>query len=187
MDFSGEWTDLSAEMVALAGTVGTPVKEMAAHDRMELGRYCTLTILHPQPGTPSVGVGTDDLNAHSLVVRVDCSSFSFLVAGDADAATEETLLEVEAPLSVDVLRVSHHGSAYSSSEAFLKAVSARIAVISVGPNVYGHPSPSTLERLAAAGCDVRRTDREGALVVEVRGGVARMESWCKGVRNGEVG
>ena len=66
-----------------------------------------------------------------------------------------------------ILKVPHHGSKYSSSEAFLKSVDCDIAIISAGENnLYGHPHKETLERLEEAGCKVYRTDKDGAIIIE---------------------
>ncbi len=72
--------------------------------------------------------------------------------------------------SAYVLKVGHHGSKYSSSASFLKAVKPHIAVISVGAdNRFGHPAPETLARLAAVGATVYRTDQHGTIVVTTNG------------------
>ena len=69
-------------------------------------------------------------------------------------------------IDCDILKVAHHGSKYSSSEDFIEACSPEAAVISVGKNnFYGHPTPETLERLDSYGCEVFRTDREGAVIL----------------------
>jgi competence protein ComEC len=68
---------------------------------------------------------------------------------------------------VDVLKVSHHGSADPGLPALLARLRPRVAIVSVGArNPYGHPVPATLAALRAAGADVHRTDREGTVVVE---------------------
>jgi len=156
------------------------VKEASANDRMELGGNVVVTVLHPRAATGGADPPSDDLNARSLVLRIDCGSFSFLVAGDADAATEEDLATDPGRVDVDLLRVSHHGSAYSTSAAFLAVVTARVAVVSVGPNLYGHPSPRMLARLDEAGCRTYRTDESGAIVVDVRNGEAKVFPWIRG-------
>jgi competence protein ComEC len=65
-----------------------------------------------------------------------------------------------------VLKVAHHGSKYSSSQAFLNAVTPTYAVIQVGEdNTYGHPAPETLDRLAVVNAEVYRTDLHGTVVI----------------------
>ena len=68
------------------------------------------------------------------------------------------------------LKVGHHGSATSSSGAFLDAVRPRIALVSVGQgNTYGHPSADVLHALSARGAQVLRTDRAGTVVIRTDG------------------
>jgi competence protein ComEC len=66
----------------------------------------------------------------------------------------------------DVLKVGHHGSAYSSSAAFILAVHPRVAIVSVGRhNLFGHPATITLETLSAGGASLYRTDQCGAVTI----------------------
>jgi len=68
------------------------------------------------------------------------------------------------PVSVNFLKVAHHGSKTSTTEPFLAAAHPLFAAISVGrDNSFGHPSPEVTERLEAAGVHVYRTDRDGAI------------------------
>lgn len=74
------------------------------------------------------------------------------------------MMDAELPLAATVLKVGHHGSAASTSAAFLAQVAPQVAVISVGAeNRFGHPSPEVLERLA--GARVLRTDEHGRIEV----------------------
>jgi beta-lactamase superfamily II metal-dependent hydrolase len=69
-----------------------------------------------------------------------------------------------------VLKVGHHGSAYGTTDAFLAAVRPRYAIISVGRhNLFGHPAPSTVERLERFGAHIYRTDHNGAIIVSTDG------------------
>ncbi|HQD88265.1 MAG TPA: hypothetical protein PLZ87_06120, partial [Methanomassiliicoccaceae archaeon] len=71
---------------------------------------------------------------------------------------------------IEVLKVAHHGSRYSSSEQFLSATSPEIAVISAGAgNTYGHPHEEALERLEASGATIYRTDMNGTMVITTDG------------------
>ena len=82
-------------------------------------------------------------------------------------STESLLIDSGIDIDCDILKVAHHGSKYSSSSAFIEACSPEIAVISVGKhNFYGHPAPDTLKRFDSYGCDVFRTDEEGAVIIE---------------------
>lgn len=111
------------------------------------------------------GSGYEDLNNWSAVLKVQYGSTSFLLTGDAQAESEQEMLASRANLEADVLKVGHHGSHSSTTLAFLKAVSPKYAVISVGAgNDYGHPHQETLDKLAAAGVKVYRTDINGTVV-----------------------
>ena len=92
--------------------------------------------------------------------------------GDAGFRTEEYILSDDTDMSclaggADVIKIGHHGSKYSSSELFLTGIDASAAVISVGRNGYGHPAEDTLDRLQSSGTDVFRTDRSGAVIVNI--------------------
>jgi beta-lactamase superfamily II metal-dependent hydrolase len=111
------------------------------------------------------GSGYDNLNNWSAVIRVQFGDTSFLLTGDAQSESEQEMLASGANLKADVLKVGHHGSHSSTTPAFLKAVSPKNAVISVGAgNDYGHPHQETLAKLASAGVKVYRTDRDGTVV-----------------------
>ncbi|MEG2119665.1 MAG: DNA internalization-related competence protein ComEC/Rec2, partial [Pseudoflavonifractor sp.] len=70
---------------------------------------------------------------------------------------------------IELLVAGHHGSAYASSEELLTAVRPEYAVISVGHNSYGHPADAALERLAAVGCAIYRTDLMGTVTITSTG------------------
>jgi len=109
---------------------------------------------------------TGDPNEDSVVFRLTCGEVSVLLTGDATSDSEASMLGAGLALDSDVLKVGHHGSATSISAAFLAAVTPEDAVISVGAdNTYGHPAQATLDRLAAAGATVYRTDLDGTVVL----------------------
>jgi len=122
------------------------------------------TVLHPAPSWPGWG---EDVNEDSVVLLVEYGEFQALFAGDAGFPAEAA---VGGALSqVDLLKVGHHGSRGSTGDEWLEALRPRVAIISVGQNDYGHPAPATLERLAAHGIAVRRTDRDGTITVTTDG------------------
>jgi len=111
--------------------------------------------------------GYSDLNDYSAVVKLVYGNSSFLFMGDAEEASER---EIRADVDVDVLKVGHHGSSSSTSSSFLKKVTPQYAVISVGEdNTYGHPTQKTLDKLAAAGAKIYRTDLNGTIIISTNG------------------
>jgi competence protein ComEC len=78
-------------------------------------------------------------------------------------------------LQADVLKVPHHGAATSLPE-FFEAVDPQLAVVSVGPNPYGHPVAGILDELRSTGAEVFRTDRAGDITIEFGSGGPRVDS-----------
>lgn len=114
-------------------------------------------------------VAAEDANASSIVLLVTYGQTNFLLTGDATVGAEGVYGD-DVP-DVDVLKLGHHGSAGSSSYAFLADVSPETAVVSCGrDNRYGHPHPAVLARLADLGVDVFRTDRDGDVLLTSNGG-----------------
>lgn len=125
-------------------------------------------------------VGLTDPNLASTVTMIEYGMVRFLLVGDAELEEEEWLVRhYPTGLRADVLKVAHHGSSTSSSDAFLAAVSPRAAIISVGArNTYGHPSNDVLRALNNAGAEVLRTDHHGTVVARTDG--SRLEVEAKG-------
>jgi competence protein ComEC len=93
-----------------------------------------------------------------------------LLTGDAELEAQDALLTSGVELHAEVLKVPHHGSAYSDP-AFLQSVHAQLALVSVGlNNDYGHPSPLLIAELGRLGVPVRRTDSDGDVAVVVDAG-----------------
>jgi len=116
-------------------------------------------------------VGLKDPNLASTIAVVRYGLVRFLLVGDAERAEEDWLLaHHHDELRAQVLKVGHHGSSTSSSDAFLDAVHPDVAVISVGAgNMYGHPSNDVLHALSRVGAEVLRTDEAGTVIVSTDG------------------
>ena len=109
-------------------------------------------------------------NAGSLVLSVAFGEFSMLCTGDVEAKGEGALTKRLTGREYTVLKVAHHGSKQSSSEAFLRAAQPEIAIISAGEdNSYGHPHQETLKRLKVIGCKIFETVRNGAITLQTDG------------------
>jgi len=135
-------------------------------------------IVTPLPPTAAPAGRRNDA---ALVLRVEIGLASFLLAADIGAAREHELLASGIRLASTVLKVAHHGSRFSTTSEFLRAVRPTAAAISVGArNAYGHPDPGVLARLAEAGVAVYRTDEDGAVIFETDGGTLTVTRWARG-------
>jgi len=150
-------------MEASARSHNVPTLTPAAGDLIRLGSL-TLEIVspagnsHPAPGA--------DPNQRAIVIIARSARLRLLLTADAES-------DVLGPLAlspVDVLKVSHHGSADAGLPRLLEQIGPRIAVIEVGAgNSYGHPTPETLGALSRAGVQAWRTDKDGTVRIEVDG------------------
>jgi competence protein ComEC len=112
----------------------------------------------------------EDINDYSAVIKLTYGETSFLFTGDAEAVSEKEMVAKGYNLKADVLKVGHHGSTSSTSPVFLKAVSPKYAIISVGKdNQYGHPDSIILNRLKTFGVQVYRTDESGTIIAATDG------------------
>jgi len=119
-----------------------------------------LRVLHPE----SSDLGeTSSLNDSSVVLLLEYGSVGVLLTGDIGFPSEREIMESHDDLDCTVLKVPHHGSRYSTSSDFLDITDPEIAVIEVGKNSYGHPTPETMERLDDCGAIAFRTDRDGTV------------------------
>ena len=108
----------------------------------------------------------DSPNNSSIVMEIISADFSLLAAGDIEPIAQSQL--VQQLSQVDLYKVAHHGSRYQDLN-FMKALSPRISIISVGKdNTYGHPAPQTIAALSRIGSEVYRTDQDGALAIKAR-------------------
>jgi len=113
---------------------------------------------------------TKAANDNSIVIKVQDGAERFLLPGDIEKRVENDLVDDAAPLAADFLKVPHHGSKTSSSDAFVAAVAPKVAVVSVGEdNPFGHPFQGVVERYESAGVRFLRTDRDGAVTATTDG------------------
>jgi competence protein ComEC len=161
----------------------------AYHNALDVARRKHVPLVAPRPGAawrtddgvifrflgpslPFITGSRNDINENSVVFMLEyrCPTcrraFRMLFTGDAGAEAERRLLSDGVDLRADVLKVGHHGSAYSSTPDFIEAVHPKYAVISVGrDNVFGHPASSTIKTLSSVGARVYRTDDSGAIEI----------------------
>ena len=156
-------------LAELAVANGSKVNWCAAGDIARLGSFATVETLSPSAPddvakTPAHTMPTNDTG---LVVRIVFGEMKVLFCGDISVAVETGLVYNigDGGLTSQLMSVPHHGSKYSSSEAFIMCVSPKTAIAGVGKNNYGHPAPETVDRYESFGADFLRTDRDGMISV----------------------
>jgi competence protein ComEC len=148
------------DLVRAGRAAGARPAVVGQGDVLRSGRL-GLEVLWP-PRSRIDGPGTGDPNELSLVVLASWGGFSMLLTGDAEAESAPV-----SPGPIDALKVAHHGSDDGGLERLLERTVPRVAVISVGENPYGHPTPRTMASLDDQGIPVFRTDRDGDVEIEV--------------------
>jgi competence protein ComEC len=150
------------DVLAEARTTGVAVHRLARGGAVRAGGL-SLEVLWPPAELLQGPLADEDANRLSLVLLARWHRFSMLLTGDAEA--EAVPLD---PGPIDVLKVAHHGSDDAGLGELLERSGPRLAVISAGEdNPFGHPTPATLATLAEHGIRTLRTDRDGAVVLEV--------------------
>lgn len=157
--FEDDW---SQRLIRLADQYGTEIVFVEAGHSITI-EDMTIKILYPFDADVHV-----NNNSHSLVSLLILNDFQMLLTGDAYCEDEYTLMDAypEWLGELDVLKIAHHGSKTSSSEAFLKLVSPEVALISVGRhNLYGHPAADVVKRIEAHADYLRMTKDSGQITL----------------------
>ena len=155
-------TAASASLVSALEGAQIPVSAPQVGDVFALGSL-TLVVEGPLRRYASP-------NDQSIVIRVIGPSRDMLLAGDVEVIAQSELGHLEA----DVLKVPHQGAATSDPE-WLRSVGADVAVVSVGPNQFGHPAAWVIDVLEGSGAHVLRTDRDGNVAVDLAAPVGQAQ------------
>ena len=151
---------VKSTLAAAFARAGTVVQQVRRGASLRFGAL-SAKVLSP------AGISGDP-NSDSVVILLQAGGRRFLFTGDVTGANEAAVgaqLARGPPLAV--LKVAHHGSAYSTTAAFLSQARPRFAVIEVGHNSYGHPSAATIARLRAAGARIYDTLKNGTITLSV--------------------
>lgn len=109
-------------------------------------------------------------NDGSLVLFAKIGGLTWLFTGDLEKEGEMKIVNAYPKLKVDVLKVGHHGSSTSTSDAFLTHIKPSISIISVGRhNRFGHPDQEVVNRLKKEKVTIYRTDEMGSISYQFKG------------------
>lgn len=139
-------------------TEGREVLHPTTGDGFTLGN-AEITVLSPKKGKTY-----EKENDYSLAIMIKYGSFSAVLTGDAEAEAEKDMISSGLLSKCNIYVAGHHGSASSSSEKFMKKISPKSVIISVGKdNAYSHPADTVLECFEKLDSEVYRTDTMGSI------------------------
>ena len=143
--------------------VNRVIKRMTAGQNVTVSEDVYIETLWPETIDPEKG---QDANDQCSAFMVHYKEYRILVTGDLDETGEKSMLKKYAgtdKLRADILKIGHHGSATSTCQEFLDAIKPSYAVIQVGKNNYGHPTPKVIEKLKNSCIIILRNDYNGAV------------------------
>ena len=165
------------ELLQAAGAKNVPVSRCSEGEIIRLDDRTFMQVLNPEL---NCSVDEASLNNSSLVLKLYYESIAVLFTGDAETEVEEKLVANASALTADVIKIAHHGSLTSSGRAFLEKVNPQAAIISVGKNNFGHPSPPVLDLLEQSNVNYFRTDECGAVILKSDGRTIKMKRTVAG-------
>jgi len=175
---TGGQDNLTEYLVEQAESLHVPWSTLTAQHVLALGQSVQLHVL-AATGLDALTTNVDDLNELSLHFRLDLAGHSLLLMSDSTPLVEQALLSDPRIVDNEILKVPHHGSRATTLAPFLSQVQPDLAIISVGPNTYGHPAPELLARLTDSAIPYMRTDWQGAILIDLRQGTLYAQTYRK--------
>jgi competence protein ComEC len=153
-------------LAAAAVDVGGSWRTVQANDWVRIDDV-SVVVRHPELADWE---RQDVRNDDSIVLELLWRDVSIVLAGDIGREAEAAIASRFAPVPLRLVKVPHHGSLTSSTDTFIRTLAPRVAVVSAGRrNPFGHPAPAVIRRYQAAGAEIFRTDRDGAVMVDTDG------------------
>jgi len=161
-------------LAAFAGQLGAERRFVVSGDRLELGAV-RIRVLHPPvPAWERQRVRNED----SVVLEIRLGDVSIVLPGDIGKEGEAAVQPAFDAAPLVVLKAPHHGSATSSTPAFLSALNPRAVIFSAGrANRFGHPAPSVVARYRTTGAEMFSTATDGAVIVDTDGRQVEISGW----------
>ncbi|GAB4073733.1 S-layer homology domain-containing protein [Barrientosiimonas marina] len=135
-----------------------PMDTAASGEMLDLDKRLDIKVLNSK-NTSS------DNNDSSIVLKLTQGDVDYLLTGDATTKNEQKMME-NYDVSSDILKVGHHGSSTSTSQAFIDEVEPDVGILSYGENNYGHPDDAVVDRLNDAGTSLYSTMQSGDITVD---------------------
>lgn len=168
------------ELVEILETRGTTIRLVSREQAIPPMGGVQMRCIHPSQDWKSRLERKKDrtTNNGSVVLELTFGEIDLLFTGDIEEAVEQQLVEDGVLRPVEVVKVPHHGSDTSSTPAFVEALAPRVAVMGVGrDNRFGFPRREVVRRWALAGAHILRTDRDGAVELQIDGKSIHSRLW----------
>ena len=165
-----EGRHIEEELRRICGERNIPVAELSAGQRINLEEQVYIDVLHPAGGDQTGS------NNHSLVLQVVYKNVKWLLTGDIEQQAIEKIIARHVNLASDVLKLPHHGSISSYSPAFYERVNPRVAVASVGFNLFSQPHPQVTAYFRERGIPLYTTAENGAVITSSNGSWIRVRT-----------
>jgi len=134
-------------------------------DKINIESGVSIEAIYPADSSETLNI--EEENDMNLVFLLDYFGCRILITGDLTGIDEAGILEKNPGIKADILKVAHHGSRFSSTDAFIDAVDPDFAVIQVGKNNFGHPSAQVIEKLKKKGIIIMRTDQDHGVLFDI--------------------
>jgi competence protein ComEC len=160
-------------------TRAIPLRTVQKGEQLYPDSTCRVYILHPDSEHVHFSSGSGaECNNSSLVIKVQYGKNGILFTGDLEMEAEPALFPYSNFMECELLKIAHHGSKTSTSQSLLDFTQPLVAIISVAQkNKFKHPSPGTVNRLAANGIQTYFTSRDGALRFELARDKIKKIAW----------
>jgi competence protein ComEC len=165
-----------AQFAATMQKENVPVRLVGRGDALRFNSVEAQVLWPPRSESGAATSGNDD----SIVLRLRFGNRVFILTGDIEKGAEAALAGAQDDLRCDVLKVAHHGSKTSSTDALIKATQPSLAIISVGlTSVFGHPHKEVLERWRANGTQILTTGERGTINISTDGHDLKVDTFVK--------
>lgn len=187
------WTPAYRTFIRAVASSQCNIHEVRRGDHIPLKDSTTFKVLWPPPNVRLRVFSRHSTNSYSVVLKVQFGDVSFLLPGDLKRDAESEIVAADgAALAANVLKIPHHGSRSSASEAFLRSVGPTVCVLTgergnweIG--ALGHAAPSTLDRILKIRCRIVNTCTSGTVMIESNGlQISIMENGTNQPSEGDV-
>ncbi|MGP4061493.1 S-layer homology domain-containing protein [Halobacillus sp. H74] len=154
-------TDTYMEYLTLIDQKNIPFETPSAGDTLNLDDILDIKVLNSLHSS-------SDNNESSIVLKVSHNQIDFMLTGDASVDIEQEMIQ-QYDVEAEILKLGHHGASNSTSSSFVNAVDPEVGILSYGPNSYGHPNPTVVNRMWDAGATLYSTCDHGTITVTTNG------------------